>query len=351
MSFLTISNLKLAGIAACVPYESSPVGNGMKLTDAEIEKIKKTTGINYRRLASKDICTSDLCYAAAERLISELNWDKEEIDILIFVTQTPDYILPATSPILQSRLGLSTDCYTLDISLGCSGYIYGLTTISSLLSSGNFRKGLLLVGDTISKICSVNDKSTYPLFGDAGSATALVYDTGAKPFFANMKSDGADHNVIIVNDGGSRNMFSEDSLHETLVEEGISRNNCQLVLNGTEVFSFGISKVPKVIMELMEKFSIIDDDIDYYIFHQANLFMNEKIRKKLNIQEAKVPYSLGDFGNTSCATIPLTIVSQLKEAVKGEALTMILCGFGVGLSWGSIKIDLDSIVCPDLIEI
>jgi 3-oxoacyl-[acyl-carrier-protein] synthase-3 len=351
MAVLSISNVRIVGISACVPSQSFSVGDGISLTEPEVEKIKKNTGIYNRRIAPANICTSDLCMASAEKLIEELGWDKADIDLLIFVTQTPDYILPATSPLIQNRLGLSSNCFTLDISLGCSGYVYGLVTVASLMSSGNFKKALLLVGDTVAKFCSPNDKSTYPLFGDAGSATALIHDTLAKPILANMKSDGSGYESIIINDGGFRNMVNPNSLEEVFIEEGISRNNCQLVLNGTEVFSFGISKAPQVVSELMETFSIASDEIDYFIFHQANLFMNERIRKKLKLPEDKVPYSLKDFGNTSCATIPLTIVSQLSDDVKKNPLQMILCGFGVGLSWGSVKIDIDGIVCPDLIEI
>ena len=181
---------------------------------------------------------------------------------------------------------------------------YGLSTLATLVSMGSIKRALLLVGDTITKICSEMDKSTYPLFGDAGSATALEYDTNAKPIYADLRSDGEGYESIIVKDGGRRNAINQDSLTEVLIDEGISRSPSQLALNGMDVFSFGISKAPEIVRELLSNFSIDINSIDYFVFHQANKMMNEKIRKKLDIEPAKVPYSLESFGNTSCATIP-----------------------------------------------
>ncbi|MGN6602883.1 MAG: ketoacyl-ACP synthase III [Ginsengibacter sp.] len=349
MAFLSISNVLIQGISACVPKQRN-ILNASSSDDADLQKLIKTTGIHERRLTSENICTSDLCLRAAEKLIEELRWKKDEIEVLIFVTQTPDYILPATSALLQYKLGLSTNCLTLDISLGCSGYVYGLVTIAGLISGGTIKKGLLLVGDTISKTCSPDDKSTFPLFGDAGTATALSYNTLAAPIFANLCSDGHGFESIIIKEGGYRNQFNSNSLKLENIEKGISRNNCQLVMNGMDVFSFGISKAPEVVNNLINEFHLNKDSVDYFIFHQANLFMNEKIRKKLSIPPEKVPYSLEKFGNTSCATIPLTINTQLKEEITTRELIMILCGFGVGLSWGAVYIKTNNLISPDLIE-
>ena len=266
------------------------------------------------------------------------------------MTQTPDYHLPTTSPLLQKRLGLSENCLALDISLGCSGYVYGLSVISSLLSHGNIKKGLLLSGDTILKTCSKNDKTTYPLFGDAGSATALEFQETGKLLF-NLKTDGNGSNVIKIESGGFRNPVNPDSFKEIKIDEGISRNKLQLILEGMDVFTFGISKAPANIKELAEHFKLNLENIDYFIFHQANKFMNEKIRKKLNIPAGKVPYSIERFGNTSCATIPLTMVTEMRDKLQNNALSHIACGFGVGLSWGSVYFETDKIVVPDLVEI
>src|ERR1041385_6725644 len=181
MAFFTIPNVRLEGIVCAVPTRVQLVEECVCLSKEDAAKITETTGIRERRIADFVTTTSDLCYASANELIQRLGWDRSEIDALVFVTQTPDYDIPATSPILQNKLGLSTQCFTLDISLGCSGYVYGYTTIASLMATGSIKKGLLLVGDTVSKVCSPQDKSTYPLFGDAGSATAFSYDPDAKP--------------------------------------------------------------------------------------------------------------------------------------------------------------------------
>jgi 3-oxoacyl-[acyl-carrier-protein] synthase-3 len=316
-----------------------------------VDNFLSTTGIRARRKALVETTTSDLCYAAAEKLIEQLNWDKSEIDALVFVTQTPDYILPATSPILQSKLGLSKDCYTLDISLGCSGWVYALSVLAALMQNGTIRKGLLLAGDTILKMCSPDDKSTYPLFGDAGTATALIYDPSSAGLKFNLNSDGTGYETIIIRDGGYRNQPTADSFVRQNHGEGIERSNMNLELDGMNVFSFGISKAPKSVKGLIDKFGIDKESVDIFTFHQANMFMNESIRKKLKIESEKVPYCMDEFGNTSCASIPLTLVTRKRDQLISKKLNHIACGFGVGLSWGSVYFETDNITVPELIEI
>jgi 3-oxoacyl-[acyl-carrier-protein] synthase-3 len=212
-------------------------------------------------------------------------------------------------------------------------------------------KALLLVGDTISKIVSNEDRSTYPLFGDAGTATALEFSPDTEPMFFNMNSDGSGYDTIIINDGGYRNPFSIDSLNGIKRGEGIVSNNVQLILGGMNVFSFGLREVPKSVNRLHERFSFDKEAVDYFTFHQANFFMNEQIRRKLKLPEEKVPYSLKDFGNTSGASIPLTLVTQIHKDLGEKKLRHIACGFGVGLSWGSMYFTTDHINCPPLEEI
>lgn len=351
MSFLSIENVKISGISACVPKDNEEVANFPLFTPDEAKNFSSTTGVERRRKANKEVCTSDLCLKAAEKLIEELNWVKNEIDCLVFVTQTPDFRLPATSVILQHRLGLSTDCYTLDISSGCSGWVDALSVISSLLSHRSMKKGLLLAGDTILKFCSETDKSTYPLFGDAGTATAVEFCAKEEQkIFFTFNSDGGGSDVIIIKDGGFRNPVSEKSFLKETISPGIERSNLDLILEGMDVFSFGISKAPQSVNNLVDFFSIDSEKVDFFVFHQANMFMNEKIRKKLKLPIEKVPYSLKNFGNTSCATIPMTLVTQLQDRMINGKLSYIACGFGVGLSWGSCYFHTDKIVCPNLIE-
>jgi 3-oxoacyl-[acyl-carrier-protein] synthase-3 len=354
MAFLKIENVRVSGISACVPKQIEDNASYPHFNEESLRNFISSTGIERRRKADNNICTSDLCVSAAETLISALNWNKEDISIVVFVTQSPDYILPATSPIIQDRLELSKNCYTLDISLGCSGWVYGMNVVAGLLTKlvGGGGQALLLTGDT-SRASSIEDKSTYPLFGDAGTATALEYDKNSEPMLFAMNSDGSEYKAIIIKDGGygSRNPFSPSSFDMVVRGDGIVSNNLQLVLDGMDVFSFGIREAPKSVNRLIETFGLDKDKIDYFTFHQANLFMNEQIRKKLKLPAEKVPYSLKDFGNTSSASIPITMVTELYKDMSEEKLQHIACGFGVGLSWGSMYFTTDRIVCPPLVEI
>jgi len=356
MAFLQVNNVKISGLSACVPKQIDENVNFPMFDNESYKNFVATTGIERKRITSSEICTSDLCVVAAEKLIADLGWNKEEIALLVFVTQTPDYILPATSPLIQDKLGLSKDCYTLDISLGCSGWVYGLSVITSLFNQlpdneKKTAKAILLAGDTISKICSSTDKSTFPLFGDAGTATALEFSENAVPILFNMNSDGSGYQSIRINDGGFRNFVTNCSFEKTTRGDGIESNNLQLILEGMDVFSFGIKRAPESVNRLLEKFDIDKNAIDYFTFHQANMFMNEQIRKKLKIEIDKIPYSLKDYGNTSSATIPLTMIIELQNELINKKLNHIACGFGVGLSWGSVFFETNKIVCSKLIEI
>jgi 3-oxoacyl-[acyl-carrier-protein] synthase-3 len=347
MAFLHTKNVLLRGVSACVPLTIEE--NRDITTIPDIEKMIRTTGVERRHVITDGVCTSDLCFKAAEKLIEELNWDKKDIQGLIFVSQTPDFILPATSCILQDRLDLSTDCFTLDISLGCSGFVYGLSVLTSYMQSGMIKKAILLSGDTSSMTCSRADKSTYPLFGDAGTATALEYHGGDEGFKFHLGSDGSGYRAILINDGGYRNRFNATSLTNNFIADGISRSDLELALDGMDVFSFGISKAPETVKALISKFGIATEKVDHFYFHQANLMMNEHIRKKLQLPENKVPLSLRNFGNTSSASIPLTMVTETAESLRNGVREFIACGFGVGLSWASVLCKTNDLVVPSLI--
>jgi 3-oxoacyl-[acyl-carrier-protein] synthase-3 len=349
MSNFRLNNVKIAGISTCVPKSKILNKENKKFTSEEIDKFIESTGVVSRRVSENQLCTSDYSLIAANKLISDLNWKKEEIKILIFVSQTADFKLPITASILQNKLDLPKSTIAFDIPLGCSGYVYGLSVISSLLNSTKISKGLLIVGDTITKTVSERDKSISMLFGDAFSVTALEYNSNAKEMIFSLGTDGSGADSIKIPVGGSRNKFKPNSLDVREYDNGIFRNDTQLSLDGMDVFTFGISRVPKLINELISFANISKDDIDFYILHQANHFMNEKIRKKLLIEEYKFPYSIKEFGNTSGASIPLTISSQLKNLANYKK--MIFCGFGVGLSWGAAYIELENTLISDLIEI
>lgn len=325
MAFVSIDNINILGISSAVPRQKRINSNS---------KFISSTGIEEMRISPETVCTSDLCLEAANRLIDDLNINKSEIEVLVFISQTPDYKLPVTSTILQNRLNLPQSCLCLDITLGCSGYVYGLSVISSLINSGKIKKGLLLVGETTSKIVEPGDQSTEPLFGDAGSATLLEYDETANPILFELGSDGSGYETIIIPGGSSRNKNS----------------SCYVSLNGMDVFNFGINKIPKVVTTFLNHFKLNVENIDTFVFHQANKLMNDMIYKKLNIPESKTISSLRNYGNTSSATIPLTITTQLDKIESGTKL--LFCGFGVGLSWGSAYIHANKeIYCSKLIEL
>ncbi len=351
MGYQHFKNIILAGVAACVPRNMEDNRKLPLLGDAEqIQKFIDTTGVETRHtVKGTGLCTSDMCFKAASMLLDELSWRREEVDCLLFVSQTPDYIMPATACILQARLGLRNECFAMDISLGCSGWIHGMATIGALMQNGGFRKGLLLAGDTSTVTKSPQDKSTYPLFGDGGTATAIEYSDGAPGFRVHTATDGKGYKAIYVPDGGFRNFFTKESLMVHEYEEGIVRNNLQTALDGPAVFVFAISKAPKSIMGLLEHFNIDIDKIDYFVLHQANKILNESIRMKLKLPAWKVPYSIEEYGNTSSSSIPLTMVVRLRDQLRTGKCNLVACGFGVGLSWGTICFDTDRIVCPELI--
>jgi 3-oxoacyl-[acyl-carrier-protein] synthase-3 len=350
MAVFTVPNIRLSGLAACVPRQVEDNKDLTLLAENERDLFIKTVGIRYRRIAAKGVTASDLCQVAAERLLNDLNWQRDEISALVFITQTPDYIIPNTSSLLQQKLGLPKSCIAFDVNLGCSGYVYGLSIIGGLLQNMSGGKALLLVGDVSSQTISQQDKSTAPLFSDAGTATALEFATGQAIHF-NLQTDGKEYDDIIVPDGGFRNRVSNKSFEVKEYEGGIRRSDLDMKLDGVKIFNFALREIAPNITGLLAERNIDKSAIDYFVFHQANLLMLESVRKKLQVEAEKVPYSLYDFGNTSSASVPVTMVVKLREALLSGKLKLILSGFGVGLSWGSAYIETEKIVCPELIEL
>lgn len=346
MAFLEFKNIRIAGISAGVPKRvicNLDLPNVSK--DYSAEAFVETTGV-LERHTSDTLCTSDLCFAAAEKLLSDLQWDKNDVEALIFVSQTADYFLPATACILQDRLGISKECYAADVALGCSGWVYGLSYVTSLMTSGSIRKAILLAGDAKKRVAAPAD----PLFGHAGTATALEYVEGEKGFQFHFGTDGSGYDAIIVPDGGSRNQVSDRSFKYEEVE-GKELCRLQTHMKGMDVFSFGISTAPKSVKKLSEHFGFDYQDCDYFVFHQANMKMNEMIKKKLKLDPEKVPSCMYHYGNTSSASIPLTIITQLKEKIENNPTRFLCCGFGVGLSWGTVVFETKDIIVSEVIEV
>ena len=350
MANLKIENVAIKGIAACVPAHVEENLNLSVFKDGEAERVISQTGIERKhKVEGYGITASDLCERAFNKLIAELKWTKDSVDLLAFVSLTPDYLEPPTGCVLQGRLGLPENCFTIDLTQGCPGWINGLATVSSLLSHGHLKRAILLNGDTATLMRSAFDKESLPLFGDAGVATALEFEEGAFGFEFDFGTRGRDYKAIIRPAGGFRHPIKEESLRYVDYGENISRRDIDAVMDGMNVFAFGITSGPKSVLNLCEKYQIVLDDIDMFVMHQANHYLNEKIRKKLKIPAEKTPYSLKDYGNTSGASIPVTIVTQCHERFSQEVLDNIACAFGVGLAWGSVHFKTNQIVCPEVI--
>lgn len=349
MAFLEFRNVRVAGMSAGVPTQVAsnlkPSERDDMSSDYSPEDFVKTTGVEERRVTDT-LCASDLGVAAAEKLISDLHWDKSEIMAVVFVSQSADYILPATSCIIQNRLGLSKECYALDCTLGCSGWVYGLSQVAGILSAGTIKKALLFVGEGRNRISCKHD----PLFGFATAVTALEYTEKSSSLKFHLATDGSGYDAIIIPDGGSRNQITKESF-ELYEFEGKYYNHLQTRMLGMDVFSFGISQAPKSVKKLAEHFGFNYLDSDYYVFHQANMKMNNMISKKLKLDKTKVLSSMRYFGNTNGASIPLTIVVNCQKVAKVPA-KFVCCGFGVGLSWGTVSFETDGdFVISDLVEV
>ncbi len=345
MASSTLKNVRFAGMATCVPKRI--ISN---LTDCkpeirnERERLVRNIGIETRRMAPAWQCFSDLAFDATEKLLESLQWQRDDIDALIVVTQSPDYLIPATAIILQDRLGLPHSTVAFDVNLGCSAYPFGIHLLGSMISAGGIKKGLLLVGD---RSATVNN----PIFSDAGTATALEFDRNAPPMYFDLNSDGSGYKAIMLPVGGQREPvgiqhllpFREDKTDDW-------HRAIDLVLDGPAVLSFSTQRVPPAVEKLLEYAGTSKEQVDYFIFHQANRMINETIRKKLGLPEEKVPSTLRDFGNSSGASLPVTMTARINKALASGRNRVLLSGFGIGLSWGTALIEIENAKFPELIE-
>jgi 3-oxoacyl-[acyl-carrier-protein] synthase-3 len=298
------------------------------------EKIEAKTGIANRRIAAEGELASDLAVKAAEKLFARDTCRRDDIDFLLFCTQSPDYLLPTTACLLQERLGLPRKIGALDFNLGCSGYIYGLSLAKGLIETGECRNLLLLTGETYSKHIAPGDFNVRTIFGDGAAATLIqaVADHPAAdqawigPFV--YGTDGRGEKSLIVRRGSLR----------AGLETGPADAPASLYMDGPGIFSFTLQVVPSSIRDLLEKAGLTLDDVDLFVFHQANAFMLEHLRKKLSIPPEKFVYALRDFGNTVSATIPIALREAAKEGKLLAGMRVMLVGFGVGYSWGSAMV-------------
>ena len=352
MASLTVRGATIKGIAAAVPKGTQTTDDlAQVFGPEEAEKIAQATGVRMRRVARPDQCCSDLCFAAGESLLHALAWDRGSVQAILFVSQSFDYPLPATSCILQDRLGLPKSCASFDVGLGCSGYVYGLWIAAGLIASGCERV-LLLAGDIWSRGLSPLDRSTVPLFGDAGSATALERDPAAVQSFE-LGTDGSGYKHLMVPAGGpaARLPRSADTAVRRKGSDGNIRCNEDLFMNGPEIFTFTLREVPALISTVLGTVGWAKEEVDAFFFHQANKFMLDYLAKRMGLRKEKVPIVLEHYGNTSSASIPLAMVHCERERLSKQSLKLVLAGFGVGFSWGSVALELGPIIVPPLEEV
>jgi 3-oxoacyl-[acyl-carrier-protein] synthase-3 len=305
-----------------------------------IEKISAKTGINSRHISTANEFASDMAFSAAEKLFHEHNIDRSKIDFLLLCTQSPDYFLPTTACVLQDKLKLNTTVGALDFNLGCSGYVYGLGLTKGLIASGLAKNVLLITSETYSKFIHPKDKSNKTIFGDAAAATLISADEGMfeiGEFIFGTDGSGAEN--LIVKNGGLR--FPVQNNEDIIDEFGNVRNDNNLFMNGSEIFNFTSDSVPVLTNAILEKIKLNIEDIDLFIFHQANKYMLNHLRKKIGIPEEKFFISMENCGNTVSSTIPIALYDSIKQGKFKTVKNCIIEGFGVGYSWAACNLYID----------
>ena len=336
MAFIQFEGVGISAMSAAVPAR---VIKNRQYTEyfsqEEVNEIVEKTGIEERRFADENTCSSDLCFAAAEKLIADNNINKEDIELLVFISQTPDYRMPATSVTLQHRLGLPNNTIAFDINLGCSAFLCGLSVVYGMMERSNLKKALLLDGETRSKVYSPRDRRSAFLFGDGGVAALIERDPKYGKSTFSLNSDGSRADLIMIPAGGYRKMSSADTVVENVVDEyGNMRSEEQGYMRGGDVFNFVIREIPRDIKNTLAFAGKTNEDFDFIVFHQANNFINSYIMKKMKMDASKIPSTIAKYGNTSSVSVPLTIVSELKDKLNGNK-ELLLSAFGVGMTWAT----------------
>ena len=306
--------------------------------DWDMSRIGGKVGITQRHIAADDETSSDLAYAAGRKLLEAVDVDRASIDCLIFCTQTPDHVLPTTACILQQRLGLGTHVAAFDFNQGCSGYIYGLGIAKAFIAAGMARRVLFLTGETYSKLIHPRDRTVRVLFGDAGSATLITAEPGGARIGAvRLGSDGAGAENLMVRAGGFRRSRNAETNVETTDDIGCTRTDEHLFMDGQAITVFALQRVPLLIDETLKDAGLTPDAIDHFVFHQANAFMNERLRTRLKVPAEKVPTFMESVGNTVVNTIPIVLRESGVRFDAGQRVLTV--GFGVGYSWGAAVLD------------
>jgi 3-oxoacyl-[acyl-carrier-protein] synthase-3 len=308
--------------------------------DWSVEKIDEKTGIQQRHIAAPEECSSDLAVKAAQKLFASGACRPEEIDYLLLCTQSPDYFLPTTACVVQDRLQIPTTAGALDFNLGCSGYIYGLGLAQGLIETGQARNVLLITAETYSKFIHPKDRSVRTIFGDAAAATLLRAIDRPEPLLGPYVygTDGKGAPNLIVEAGALRRPHSSETCAETVDESGNIRTADHLYMNGPEIFSFTLKAVPKAVAAVLEKSGLTRESVDLFVFHQANRYMLEHLRKQIRIPPEKFQLAMGHCGNTVSSTIPIALKHAVTEGKLSDGSVVVAVGFGVGYSWGAVAL-------------
>jgi len=352
MTISVFKGIRVRGIAAAVPEQRVNNLTAHRFCPEETRrKIVELTGVTEYRKAPPTMCSSDLCEAAARKLLDDLDVDPATIDAVVFATMTPDYRIPSTACILQAKLDCTSESVAYDINMGCSGFVVGLYNACALINGAGLKRVLLLAGDTQTRLCHEEDKNVVFLMGDGGSACLVeVEEDRVNAIAAEIFTDGSRFDKLYVPAGGFRHPSSGSTRRVRQHPDGGMRADDNIYMDGMELFKFSSTDVVKSLRSFMEHEHLSAENVDFLILHQANKFMTDKIARKLSFGPEKVPYSLGTFGNTGSASIPLTIACEYDRVASSGTSRCLLCGFGVGLSWGIVDIDLGGIYCPPVIE-
>ncbi len=312
--------------------------------------LQRVMGFGERRIVEGDLCTSDLLVYGMRRLFDEGSLKAADIGALVLVTQTPDYFMPPTSTVLHGKLGLDQETLCFDINQGCTGFLYGLLQSCLLLEVLGSKKVVLMNGDTLSRSASPFDRNIYPIIGDAATIT-VVENGGDGDIVMNMRTDGSRADWLIIPAGGFRMPTTVETRQLKEQADGNRRSDNDLFMNGTGIFAFTQTDVPPTIHELFSECGASLDDVDYFMFHQPNRFMLEKLRAKLKVPTEKLPMNIVErFGNSSSATIPITICHNIRDQLLKRASRICMGGFGVGLTWGTALMSLGPLDFCDLVE-
>lgn len=345
MNFMRINGVSLKAISMAV---SDKIEHNKDLSDifghTQIKNISDTIGIYSRRISEEGITASDLMYKAINKLLIAEQLDMNEIDLLVCITQTPDYIIPGNSFVLCNRLKAQEGILTLDINAGCSGFTHGMITISKLMENSSMRYGILVMGDTISKLVNPRDQSIRPIFGDAVAACLFVQDEYNEGTTVTWKTIATDYDNILVKAGGMRNPSTSETKITKLMEDNIYRSENDLLMSGADVFGFTIKEVPEMVKKILDECKLTINDIDLFVFHQANQFIVEYILKKLRIPESQAIIQVDKIGNAGSASIPIALCLEAqKRDVKTLTGRFCFTGFGAGLSLSSIVTRIQSL--------